>query len=259
MTTFNQFVSAHEGVVTDVDGAYGGQCWDLWSSYAQECCGVSQAATSTTSGYADSVYTAKYEASSELQARFDKIGTDAAARAGDVAFWAYGSSSYPQSHVAIVIQDNGENLLCLSQNPGPAHRVSLTKSGLVGYLRPKTGKDNTVSAQDLYDTKGSDGRNLFDGIIQTRSELRDRAFEAAADAIIKTKGNDGRNILDGVIQARYDIADLKTTIVAQTAAIEALSKAIGADPDQIAQAVETAVKEKLDQLDITVSVADGQA
>ena len=53
-----------------------------------------------------------------------------------------------------------------------------------------------MSAQDLYETKGNDGRNLFDGIIQTRNELKDRA----ADALIQTKGNDGRNVLDSVIQ-----------------------------------------------------------
>ena len=68
--------------------------------------------------------------------------------------------------------------------------------------------DTGVSAQDLYETKGNDGRNLFDGIIQTRNELKDRA----TDALIQTKGNDGRNILDSVIQARYDIAELKTMI-----------------------------------------------
>lgn len=54
------------------------------------------------------------------------------------------------------------------------------------------------------------------------------------------------------------INDLRMTINAQQAAIKALSKSMGADPDQIAKAVEDAVKAKLDQLEITVSVADGQ-
>lgn len=108
--------------------------------------------------------------------------------------------------------------------------------------------DNNVSAQDLYEAKGSDGRNLFDGIIQTRSELKDRA----ADAIIQTKGNDGRNILDSVIQARYDIAELKTMLAAQNAAIETLSKSVGANPGDIAKTVEQSVKSKLEALKITV-------
>ena len=161
MMTLDQFVAAHEGVTTDVDGAYGGQCWDLWSAYAQECYGVSQAATSTTSGYADSVYTAKYDATDELQAKFGKIAATATAQAGDVAFWAYGSSSYPQSHVAIVLQDTGGSLLCLSQNPGPPQRLTLTKTGLCGYLRPLS----TATATQ-------NGVNRMQCIIQPNDEER---------------------------------------------------------------------------------------
>ena len=112
--------------------------------------------------------------------------------------------------------------------------------------------DTGVSAQDLYETKGTDGRNLFDGIIQTRSELKDRA----TDALIQTKGNDGRNVLDSVIQARYDIADLKTQLTAQTAAIEALSKALGANPADISKIVADAVRAKLDSLEISVTATD---
>lgn len=55
------------------------------------------------------------------------------------------------------------------------------------------------------------------------------------------------------------INDISVTVAAQTAAIDALSKAMGTDPDQIAKAVESAVKAKLDQLEITVNVADGQS
>ena len=109
-----------------------------------------------------------------------------------------------------------------------------------------------MSAQDLYETKGNDGRNLFDRIIQTRNELKDRA----ADALIQTKGNDGRNVLDSVIQARYDIADLKTQLTAQTAAIEALSKALGANPADISKIVADAVRAKLDSLEISVTATD---
>lgn len=73
------------------------------------------------------------------------------------------------------------------------------------------------------------------------------------EALYTAKGNDGRNIFDSVIQTRYDIAALKTTLTAQTAAIEALSKALGANPADIAATVEKAVKNKLDALEITVS------
>lgn len=101
----------------------------------------------------------------------------------------------------------------------------------------------------LYTAKGNDGRNIFDSVIQTRNELKDRATEALYTA----KGLDGRNIFDSVIQTRYDIAALKTTLTAQATAIETLSKALGANPADIAATVEKTVKNKLDALKITVS------
>ena len=49
------------------------------------------------------------------------------------------------------------------------------------------------------------------------------------------------------------VNDLRTTVQAQQAAIEALAKSLGADPEQIAQAVQQAVRDKLDSLEITIS------
>lgn len=100
--------------------------------------------------------------------------------------------------------------------------------------------------------RAANGLDVDYGIIQTRNELKDRA----ADALIQTKGNDGRNVLDSVIQARYDIADLKTQLTAQTAAIEALSKALGANPADISKIVADAVRAKLDSLEISVTATD---
>lgn len=108
--------------------------------------------------------------------------------------------------------------------------------------------DGNVSSQDLYETKGNDGRNVFDGIIQTRNELKDRA----SDALIQTRGNDGRNVLDSVIQARYDIANLRILVTAQGAAIESLCKAIGTDPTNVAKTIQDEVKAKLNALDIRI-------
>lgn len=49
------------------------------------------------------------------------------------------------------------------------------------------------------------------------------------------------------------VREMSATVAAQAAAIEAMSKAMGADPDQIAKAVEDAVKAKLDSLDIKIT------
>lgn len=144
--------------------------------------------------------------------------------------------------------------------PGTDHAgcPDLAPNGLdVNYVINKANEilqegDTMTTAQiteALYTAKGNDGRNIFDSVIQTRNELKDRATEALYTA----KGLDGRNIFDSVIQTRYDIAALKTTLAAQATAIETLSKAFGANPADIAATVEKAVKNKLDALEITVS------
>lgn len=144
--------------------------------------------------------------------------------------------------------------------PGTDHYgcPDLAPNGLdVNYVINKANEilqegDTMTTAQvteALYTAKGNDGRNIFDSVIQTRNELKDRATEALYTA----KGLDGRNVFDSVIQTRYDIAALKTTLTAQTTAIETLSKALGANPGDIAATVEKAIKNKLDALEITVS------
>lgn len=52
------------------------------------------------------------------------------------------------------------------------------------------------------------------------------------------------------------LAAINATINAQAAAIETLSKSIGADPGQIAEAVKKAVADKLDSLHITIKAED---
>lgn len=147
--------------------------------------------------------------------------------------------------------------------PGTNHAgcPDLAPNGLdVNYVINKAneilqGGDIMTTAQiteALYTAKGNDGRNIFDSVIQTRNELKDRATEALYTA----RGLDGRNIFDSVIQTRYDIAALKTTLTAQATAIETLSKALGSNPGDIAATVEKAVKNKLDALEITVSAKD---
>lgn len=144
--------------------------------------------------------------------------------------------------------------------PGTDHAgcPDLAPNGLdVNYVINKAneilqeGENMTITqvTEALYTAKGNDGRNIFDSVIQTRNELKDRATEALYTA----KGLDGRNIFDSVIQTRYDIAALKTTLAAQVTAIEALSKSMGADPTTIATAVQKAVTNKLDKLEINIT------
>lgn len=135
------------GKIIDMDGAYGGQCWDLWSSYARNVYGIPAADTNTVDGYAASVYTARYDRSRALQNTFSREGANYTPGYGDVAFW----NGNGMNHVAIVVRDNGNGTLeTMSQNPNRAGYVTLTKNGIIGYFHPRTANNNVTIIPGTY-------------------------------------------------------------------------------------------------------------
>lgn len=130
-----EWMNTVNGKIIDMDGAYGGQCWDLWSSYARNVYGIPAADTNTVDGYAASVYTARFYNSRALQDVFTKERADYTPVYGDVAFW----NGAGMNHVAIVIRDNGNGTLeTMSQNPNKAGYVTISKNGIIGYFHPRT-------------------------------------------------------------------------------------------------------------------------
>lgn len=128
------------GKIIDTDGAYGGQCWDVWSSYAQNVYGIPAADTNTVDGYAASVYTARYDRSQALQNTFTRETGNYTPVYGDVAFW----NGNNMNHVAIVVKDNGNGTLnTISQNPNKTGYTTLSKAGIIGYFHPHTANTPT--------------------------------------------------------------------------------------------------------------------
>jgi len=137
---FQEWLDTRNGQPIDVDGNWGPQCWDLWSDYAMTLFGASMYQTSTNSGgvyhhpgYACEIW---HNFGGNLNWAFTPIGADQPAQYGDVALWEWGTAIGPNSHVALVVEDRGGSIYCLTQNPGNAHYGNLTKNGLLGYLRP---------------------------------------------------------------------------------------------------------------------------
>lgn len=133
------------GKIIDMDGAYGGQCWDLWSSYARNVYGIPAADTNTVDGYAASVYTARYDRSKALQNTFTREAGNYTPVYGDVAFW----NGNGMNHVAIVVRDNGNGTLeTMSQNPNKAGYINISKNGIIGYFHPRNREgDNNITAR----------------------------------------------------------------------------------------------------------------
>lgn len=135
-----EWMNTVNGKIIDMDGAYGGQCWDLWSSYARNVYGIPAADTNTVDGYAASVYTMRYDRSQALQNTFTRKTSDYTPSYGDVAFW----NGNGMNHVAIVVKDNGNGTLnTMSQNPNKTGYVTLSKAGIIGYLHPRTANTPT--------------------------------------------------------------------------------------------------------------------
>lgn len=133
------------GKIIDMDGAYGGQCWDLWSNYARNVYGIPAADTNTVDGYAASVYTTRYDRSKALQNTFIRESGNYTPVYGDVAFW----NGHGMNHVAIVVRDNGNGTLeTMSQNPNKAGYITISKNGIIGYFHPRNREgDSNITAR----------------------------------------------------------------------------------------------------------------
>lgn len=149
------YVASVRSRLIDVDGVFGAQCWDQWSSYAQWL-GVpagptytNAGGTSPHSGYACNVY--HNARSAGLGQWFEILPASAIPHPGDVAFWEFGSAWYPLSHVATVLEppSKGALLRCLTQNPGHVQVADLIMRGIIGYLRPR---GLTIGAVDISKT-----------------------------------------------------------------------------------------------------------
>lgn len=119
-----------------------GQCWDLANSYLTNVLGGNELSTQggTHPGYAIGSFTGY--SSNGMDQYFTKQNASSSAPPGSLAFWDWGTNfpnfQAPLSHVAIVLQDQGDSLKVLSQNSpqGYAAIQTLPKEGLAGYLVP---------------------------------------------------------------------------------------------------------------------------
>lgn len=264
----NGFIQEYTGVPVDVDGAYDAQCWDLWSLYAQLCYNVPQADTNTTDGYASSVYTERYDISPALQSTFVQVDSSQPGQYGDVAFWAV-CPAYKGSHVAIVVRDNGDTLTCFSQNPNTPQVMNLTKSGLLGYLRPRTTVSNTEGDTDMPASTdmirlhpGDSDLHSVEYAIQFLVMREERIFDQVqqlidalggfrkySDAVWSGQG-------DGTVEQTplYQLRDAQNHAVGGYEMTKQLADNNGINSTAIQQSVETGLKNAIEGITTTVEV-----
>lgn len=146
--TLQQFIDKYLGKQVDFDGAYGGQCVDLFRQYNKEVLNIPQPKGVT--GAAD--FWSNYDTDQNLKNNFDKLVNtpDFIPVAGDVMIWTrrYG----PYGHIAIVTQADINQFTCFSQND-PTGQPCILKIykyvNVYGVLRPKVLNKSEPMPEDI--------------------------------------------------------------------------------------------------------------
>lgn len=217
-----------EWQLIDRDAAYGAQCWDLAADYAERVVGCPLADFWTLWDESSPDHTLVssmwlyWPVKPGITAYFARYGRTEPIRAGDVLIWAR-SPGFPASHITVALEDapaGAASVLCMTQNPGPAHRARLTTSGLLGLLRPLTNMED-----DMY----SDADRNRDQITYQRLNnmekaaiTRDRRLVNMEGALIRTLTALGKiTAAGGSPEAAALAAELERTLKDDFAAIPA--------------------------------------
>lgn len=133
MTPHEYYLSVN-GKKIDMDGYYGGQCWDLYAHYMKTL--GYKYANCTTTGYVKDIWNNR-KTNGMLDSCIE-VSVNAM-QDGDIAVWG-NCDACPKSHIAIFRKDNGNGTgIFLGQNQSGQYvdQKSFTYTGIIGVFRPK--------------------------------------------------------------------------------------------------------------------------
>ena len=133
MTPHEYYLSVN-GKKFDMDGYYGGQCWDLYAHYMKTL--GYKYANCTTTGYVKDIWNNR-KTNGMLDSCIE-VSVNAM-QDGDIAVWG-NCDACPKSHIAIFRKDNGNGTgIFLGQNQSGQYvdQKSFTYTGIIGVFRPK--------------------------------------------------------------------------------------------------------------------------
>lgn len=134
MITPHEYYLSVNGKTIDMDGAYGGQCWDLYAHYMKTL--GYKYANCTTTGYVKDIWNNR-KTNGMLDSCIE-VSVNAM-QDGDIAVWG-NCDACPKSHIAIFRKDNGNGTgIFLGQNQSGQYvdQKSFTYTGIIGVFRPK--------------------------------------------------------------------------------------------------------------------------
>lgn len=137
--TLNEFRSRWLGKKADWDGAYGGQCVDLFRFYVHEV--LNQPQPKGVTGAAD--FWTNYPTDPNLNKYFDRIANtpNGIPQAGDVMVWNKNAGG-GYGHISIYLKGDVNSFVSLDQNWPTLNKVTETNhnyNNVLGWLRPKKG------------------------------------------------------------------------------------------------------------------------
>lgn len=138
-----------------VTQGYGAQCWDTAASWSRwlGLPVINTGGVGRWPGWAGNMVDAFPQSESVANA-YMLVGPNEPGLTGDIAVWGDSNPNwYPKTHVAVLLEDQGPFLLCVSQNSsksrgdnpypqwttGPTIEQQLSRGGLLGFLRPRIG------------------------------------------------------------------------------------------------------------------------
>lgn len=176
--TFAEFRKKYLGKKVDWDGAYAGQCVDLFRQYVNDVLNLQQ--PKGVVGAKD--FWTNYETDPILKNNFQKIANTPTGvpQEGDVMIWgAY--TGNPYGHISIFIKGDVNKFVSLDQNFPTLSKVTetehnYTKPKVLGWLRPMVTQEtvNNVALTELqirYAEQAQTIKKLNDLVNETKKEL----------------------------------------------------------------------------------------
>lgn len=165
-TTWSKIREATLGKTFDIDGAYGGQCWD-YVMYVMEKYYGGKRISCTTTKFAKDI--ANNRKTNGILNYCTDVGLKAILKPGDICVWT-NCAVAPDSHIAIFDHDtNGKAYFC-GQNQSGGQKVTVDQIdvfGIIGVFRPKKG---LIDEDKLSNT--SKPANLVDQVLDVGSKCK---------------------------------------------------------------------------------------
>lgn len=187
-----KYISPHDfyletnGRIIDVDGMYGGQCWDLFAYYTKITCNKTFPCIQT--GYVI-----------DLWNTFDQIGLNeyfervvGNYQDGDWLVWKAPANITTKSHIAMFRLDNGDGTnVILTQNPSgnPNYTYQMIADyyGVVGALRPKIYIPTILSPKPVLEDKTKEQIYIeIDNIVKCYTELKETDEVLTSDKFLSS-------------------------------------------------------------------------